>query len=48
MHFTFLDPRNANNSRALVRQARELTKLFEAEGYGKGCIVFSVSAVDGV
>ena len=48
MHFTFLDPRNSNNSRALVRQAQELAKLFEAEGYGKGCIVFSVSAADGV
>ncbi|KAM5536794.1 hypothetical protein V8D89_009512 [Ganoderma adspersum] len=46
VHFTFLDPRNANNSRALVRQARELTKLFEAEGYGKGCIVFSIPATE--
>ncbi|KAI1792461.1 hypothetical protein LXA43DRAFT_342458 [Ganoderma leucocontextum] len=46
LHFTFLDPRKANNSRALVRQARELANLFEAEGYGKGCIVFSIPATE--
>ncbi|PIL29155.1 hypothetical protein GSI_09204 [Ganoderma sinense ZZ0214-1] len=46
VHFTFLDPRNASNARALVRQARELTKLFEAEGYGKGCFVFSIPATE--
>ena len=44
LHFTFLDPRKSNNTRALVKQAKEIVKLFEAEGYGKGGIVFSVSA----
>lgn len=41
-HFTFVDPRNHNNSKKMVAQALRLVELFEAKGYGLDCVIISV------
>ena len=43
-HFTFVDPRNHDNAREMVKQALRLMRLFARKGYRRDRIVVSVSS----
>ena len=42
-HFTFVDPRNHDHPKEMVEQALRLIELFAERGYGRDCVVISVS-----
>ena len=42
-HFTFVDPRNHDDPKRMIQHALRIVRLFAEEGYGRDCIVISVS-----
>ncbi|KAI0697638.1 hypothetical protein C8T65DRAFT_20736 [Cerioporus squamosus] len=45
-HFTFVDPRNHDDARAMVRQALRLMRLFAKHGYRRDRIIISIPATE--
>ncbi|KAI8989071.1 aldolase [Trametes punicea] len=45
-HYTFVDPRLHDNSRAMVKYAMRLTKLFAKKGYSRDRIVVTIPATE--
>ncbi|RPD61580.1 aldolase [Lentinus tigrinus ALCF2SS1-6] len=45
-HFTFVDPRNHDDARAMVKQALRLMRLFAKHGYRRDRIIISIPATE--